>query len=97
MNKAEFIEKLAKKIDFTKSDTETVIDAAFELITKSVSKGEDIKFVGFGTFDRSERKARNGRNPKTGDKILIPKARVPRFRPGKDFKDKVNPARRQKK
>ena len=90
MNKAEFINKLSQKIDFTKTDTETVIDAALELISQSVAKGEDIKFVGFGTFDRSTRQERNGRNPKTGKTLVIPKAKVPRFRPGKYFKSRVN-------
>ena len=61
-----------------------------ELIQKSVSRGEEVKFVGFGTFDRSERKSRNGRNPKTGTQIRIPASKVPRFRPGKDFKSLVN-------
>lgn len=90
MNKAQFVEKIAKSTNLTKTRTELVLDAAFDLIQKSVSKGEEVKIVGFGTFDRSERKSRNGRNPKTGSQITIPAAKVPRFRPGKDFKSLVN-------
>ena len=62
----------------------------FSLIEKSVSRGEEIKFVGFGTFDRLTRKARVGRNPQTGKSLTIPQTKVPRFRPGKDFKALVN-------
>ena len=89
LNKAQFVEKLAKRADFTKADTETLLDAAFDIIQNSVAKGEEIKIVGFGTFDRSTRKSRKGRNPKTGKTLMIPETRVPRFRPGKDFREQV--------
>lgn len=90
MNKAEFIKKLSKRADFTVADTECLLDAALELIEKSVSKGEEIKFVGFGTFDRITKKSRTGWNPKKGTTLVIPETKAPRFRPGKDFKDLVN-------
>ncbi|MCB9026812.1 MAG: HU family DNA-binding protein [Bdellovibrionaceae bacterium] len=96
MNKAQFVEKIAKSTNLTKTQTELVLDSAIDLIQKSVSKGEEVKIVGFGTFDRSERKSRNGRNPKTGSQILIPASKVPRFRPGKDFKSLVNKLRSPK-
>ena len=89
MNKAQFINKLSEKTDFTKTDIECLLDATLALIEKSVAKGEEIKFVGFGTFDRLTRKSRAGRNPKTGTSLIIPETRVPRFRPGKDFKGLV--------
>jgi len=91
LNKAELIEKVAKKTKLTKTQTETVLDAAIEVIQKAVSSGEEVKIVGFGTFDRASRKQRNGRNPKTGTTIVIPASRVPRFRPGKEFKTLVEP------
>ena len=91
MNKAQFVEKIAKKTKTTKTQTEAILDAALDLIQKSVSKGEEVKIVGFGTFDRGIRQQRKGRNPKTGAELIIPKSKVPRFRPGKDFKTKVNP------
>lgn len=87
MNKAELIEKVAKKTMLTKVQSEEVIDAALEVIAKAVSKGDEVKLVGFGTFSRSTRKARAGRNPKTGTKLVIPAARVPKFKAGKDFRD----------
>ena len=91
MNKAELIERVSKKTKMTKTQTEITLDAAIEVIQKAVSSGEEVKIVGFGTFDRASRKQRNGRNPKTGSTIVIPASRVPRFRPGKEFKALVEP------
>jgi DNA-binding protein HU-beta len=87
LNKAELVEKIAKRTSLTKQQSEDVIDAALEVITKSVAKGDEVKLVGFGTFSRAVRKARTGRNPKTGTKVEIPAAKVPKFKPGKDFRD----------
>lgn len=91
MNKAELVEKVSKKSKMTKAQTELILDAAIDVIQRAVSAGEEVKIVGFGTFDRASRKERNGRNPKTGTTILIPASRVPRFRPGKEFKTLVEP------
>ncbi len=93
MNKAELVEKVAKKTKLTKTQVETILDAAVETIQKHVSSGGEVKIVGFGTFDRAARKQRNGRNPKTGSTIVIPATKVPRFRPGKEFKALVEPNR----
>ena len=90
MNKSQFVEKLAKKVRLPKSQTELVLDAAIKLIQHSVSKGDEVKLVGFGTFDQLVRKKRKGRNPKTGTAIEIPQTRVPRFRPGKEFKTSLD-------
>lgn len=90
MNKAELIERVAKKTALTKVQSEQVIDAALEVIVKSVAKGEEVKLVGFGTFSRSVRKSRAGRNPKTGTKLVIPAAKVPKFKAGKDFRELCN-------
>ena len=89
MNKAQFIEKLAEDTGLSRTQAEKVIDSAFEIIQNSVSNEEEVKFVGFGTFDHVRRKARNGRNPMTGESIQIPSSVVPRFRPGKEFKDRL--------
>ena len=89
MNKAELVEQLAKKTKLPKTQSETVLNAALDIIQNAVSKGEDVKLVGFGTFDQTIRKSRNGRNPKTGTTLVIPESRVPRFRPGKEFKSLV--------
>ena len=89
MNKAELIDKVARKTLLTKQQSEQVLDAALEVITKAVSRGDDVKLVGFGTFCRTVRKARPGRNPKTGTTLTIPSQKVPKFKPGKDFKELV--------
>lgn len=87
MNKADLIEKVASKTKLTKVQSEDVIDAALEIISKTVAKGDEVKLVGFGTFSMTSRRSRTGRNPKTGTKLVIPAAKVPKFKPGKDFKD----------
>ena len=90
MNKAQLIEKLAEKTRITKTQSEQFLDATLEIIQKSVAKGDEVKLVGFGTFSKLSRRARTGRNPKTGAPVTIPGAKVPRFKPGKDFKDSLN-------
>jgi len=87
MNKAQLVEQISKSTTKTKADVEDVINSAIELIRKSVKKGEDVTLVGFGTFTRSKRKARAGRNPQNGAEIKIPAMVVPKFRPGKEFKE----------
>jgi DNA-binding protein HU-beta len=89
VNKAELIDRVARKTLLTKHQSEQVLDAALDVITKAVSRGDDVKIVGFGTFCRTLRKARPGRNPKTGMTLTIPSQKVPKFKPGKDFRDSV--------
>lgn len=89
MNKAQLVNRVAEKTRMTKAQSEHLLDAALEVIQKAVSKGEDVKIVGFGTFSRSVRKARAARNPKTGEPVNIPVSRVPRFKPGKEFREQV--------
>ena len=89
MNKAELVEAIAKVTRQTKAETERTLDAFIDVVTKNVQKKEGVKLVGFGTFGVSERKARVGRNPQTGEEIQIPARTVPVFRPGKDLKESV--------
>ena len=89
MNKAELIQRLAEKARITKTQSEDFLDATLTIIQSAVSKGDEVKLVGFGTFSRLARKPRTGRNPKTGESVKIPGAKVPRFKPGKDFKELV--------
>lgn len=86
MNKAQLIEKIAKSTDMTKAQTERMLDCTIDTIRKSVKKGDEVKLVGFGTFTKSKRKARTGRNPQTGKAIKIPAAWYPKFRAGSEFK-----------
>ena len=90
MNKAELIEQLASKTKTTKQNSETMLDAALHIIQLTVAKGEDVKLVGFGTFSQTKRKTRKGRNPKTGETVIIPSSKVPRFKAGKEFKESLN-------
>ncbi len=90
MNKAQLVEQLSSESELTKADCERLIDSTIEIVRKTVKKGEDVTLVGFGTFTRSKRKARTGRNPQTGASIKIPACTVPKFRPGKAFKDFLN-------
>jgi len=87
VNKADLVEKVAKQTELTKVQSEQVIDAALEVIARAVAKGDEVKLVGFGTFSRTVRKSRTGRNPKTGTKLVIPATKVPKFKAGKDFRD----------
>jgi DNA-binding protein HU-beta len=89
MNKTQLVDGLAQQTQLTKTTVEEVINAALDLIKKSVQSGEDVTLVGFGTFTKAKRKARSGRNPQTGKEIKIPAMTVPRFRPGKEFKEAV--------
>ncbi|MDJ0562376.1 MAG: HU family DNA-binding protein, partial [Microcystis sp. M49629_WE12] len=70
---------------------DAVLTAAIETIIEAVSEGDKVTLVGFGSFEARERQAREGRNPKTGDKMEIPATRVPAFSAGKLFKDRVAP------
>ncbi len=91
MNKGELVDKVAEKANVTKKQADTVLTATLEAIVEAVSEGEKVTLVGFGSFERRDRAAREGRNPKTGDKMVIKATRVPAFSAGKLFKDKVAP------
>jgi DNA-binding protein HU-beta len=89
MNKQELINKIAKDHGLTKSNAAAALETFLGEIARSLKKGEPITFVGFGTFKTAQRKARIGKNPRTGEAIKIPKRRVVRFTPGKALKQAV--------
>lgn len=89
MNKQQLIEKIAADTNLSKAQTENILNCAFDHIKKTVKKGDDVKLVGFGTFTKSKRKARTGRNPQTGKPIKIPASWAPKFRAGAEFKEMV--------
>ena len=89
MNKAELVTAIASKTKVSRTQVEDYLDVTLAIIQKTVSNGEEVKLVGFGSFSKSVRKAKTGRNPKTGQTIKVPVTNVPRFKPGKDFKDSV--------
>ena len=90
MNKGDLVNEVAKVVS-TKKEAKAAVDCIFDTITKSLKKkkSEPVTLVGFGTFKVSKRKARKGRNPRTGEEIKIKAKRVPRFVPGKGLKDAV--------
>jgi len=90
MNKAELIERVSKETNLTKTQVESTLNCITDSIKKAIKKDEEVKLVGFGTFTKSKRKARIGRNPQTGAEIKIPATSVPKFKPGKEFKDLIN-------
>ena len=90
MNRAEMVEHLAKATKLTKAASSKALDAMLEGITRTLKKGQTVGFVGFGSFVVRSRKARTGRNPRTGAAIKIKAAKTVGFRVGKSLKETVN-------
>jgi DNA-binding protein HU-beta len=89
MTKAELIERIASGAGLTKADASRALDSALDSIKAALKKGQKVTLVGFGTFGTSKRKARKGRNPRTGQVINIPAAKTPKFTAGKALKDAI--------
>lgn len=89
MNKGELIDAIAEKADVSKKEADAVLTAIVDSIVEVISAGDKVTLVGFGSFEPRDRQAREGRNPKTGDKMTIAATRVPASSAGKQFKDKV--------
>lgn len=87
--KADLINKVAQKTNFTKKDSQKFLDAFLEAIQEHLQNGGSIQITGFGSFKVQQRKQREGRNPQTGEKITIPATRVVKFSPGKNLREKV--------
>lgn len=90
MNRQELIAAVADKTGVTKVDADKVLKAVIEVVTETVAKGDKVQLVGFGTFERTERAAREGRNPRTGEVVKIAACKAPKFTAGAAFKDAVN-------
>ncbi len=89
MTKAELIDKIAANAGLTKTDAGKALDSTIDSVKAALKKGQKVTLVGFGTFSVSKRKARKGRNPRTGAEIKIPATKVPKFTAGKTLKDAV--------
>ena len=87
MNKSELINAVAEKAALSKKDSEAAVTAALDAISAALADGEEVRLVGFGTFEVKRREARMGRNPKTKEPIPIAASKVPVFKPGKALKD----------
>lgn len=90
MNKADLVRAIAEEADVKKSDAEAMLKAFTDVVMKAVAKGDKVSLVGFGSFHSITRQARPGRNPASGEKITIPSKSVPKFTPGKEFRDLLN-------
>ena len=90
MNKTDLVAAMAEQAGVSKKDAEKVLKAFTDVVTDELKKGEKVQLVGFGTFEVSERAAREGRNPVNGKPIKIPASKAPKFKPGKAFKDALN-------
>ncbi|RVT60844.1 HU family DNA-binding protein (plasmid) [Niallia taxi] len=89
MNKTELINAVAESSELSKKDSTRVVDSVMETITKALKNGGKVEILGFGAFSVSERAARKGRNPQTGEEIEIAASRAPSFKAGKKLKDAV--------
>lgn len=90
MNKAELVEKIANATGLSKKESEGAINALVDTVQAALKKDDKVAIAGFGTFAVSNRKARTGRNPHTGEEIKIAASKSPKFKPAKSFKDMMN-------
>ena len=90
MNKTELIAAVAEKAEISKKDAEKAVKAFTDAVAEELAKGGKVQLVGFGNFEVSERPAREGRNPRTGETMTIAASRTPKFKAGKALKDQVN-------
>ncbi len=96
MTKAELIEEIAKKTELPRRDVSDVVDHVLETVKSALTHGEKVQLIPFGSFEVRKRKAREGRNPKTGEKLMIAARSVPAFHPGKDLREAVNKGGKKK-
>ncbi len=90
MNKNDLVAAVSGSAGLSKADAAKAVESVFDSITASLRGGNEVRLVGFGTFSVANRKASEGRNPRTGERIHIPASRQPKFKAGKAFKDAVN-------
>ena len=92
MTKAELVDEVARVVQLTKKQAETIVNIVFDSIVDSLRSGQKIELRGFGSFRLRSRKSRTGRNPKTGEKVEVPSKKIPYFKPGKELKELINKA-----
>jgi integration host factor subunit beta len=90
MTKADLVEEVANAVDVPKKNAEVIVKTVFKCVTQALHRGENIELRGFGSFRLRDRKARIGRNPKTGETVNVPAKKVPYFKAGKELKDLIN-------
>ncbi len=90
MNKTELVAAIAEKTELSKADTTVTVDALFATVQAELADGGDVRIIGFGSFQVSDRKASTRRNPATGKTMEVPACKVPKFKAGKSLKEAVN-------
>jgi integration host factor subunit beta len=90
MTRAELVEDVARQSQLTRRQSEVIVDAVFSSILDSLRRGDKIELRGFGSFRIRQRASRSGRNPKTGEGVVVPPRKVPTFKPGKDLRELIN-------
>ena len=90
MTKADLVDEVARNSVLSKKDAEVIVQAVLDSIVESLKNGGKVELRGFGSFRLRERASRQGRNPKTGEKVFVPAKKVPYFKPGKDLKELIN-------
>ena len=90
MNKTELVAAVAEKAEISKKDSEKALKAFVDVVTEQLKAGDKVQLVGFGTFEVSDRAAREGRNPQTGKTMKIAACKAPKFKAGKALKDAIN-------
>jgi len=90
MTKAELVEEVARVSELTKKHSEVIVNTVFQSIIEALHEDDKIELRGFGSFRIRRRRSRQGRNPKTGDKVSVPAKKIPYFKPGKELKELIN-------
>ncbi len=90
MTKADLVDEVIRVADVSKKDAETIVNTVFVQIGEALRQNDKIELRGFGSFRIRRRRSRQGRNPKTGDRVDVPSKRIPYFKPGKELKDLIN-------
>jgi integration host factor subunit beta len=90
MTKADLVDEVSKVTELSRKDSEVIVETLFDSIIRALKVGDKLEVRGFGSFRIRERKARQGRNPKTGEKVSVPEKKVPYFKPSKELKDLIN-------
>lgn len=90
MTKAELVEEVIRVAELSKKDAELVVNTVLDQIVEALQRDDKIELRGFGSFRVRRRRSRQGRNPKTGDRVDVPPKRIPYFKPGKELRDLIN-------
>ena len=90
MTKADLVDEVSAATELSRKDSEVIVEALFDSVVKALKNSDKLEVRGFGSFRIRKRKARQGRNPKTGEKVDVPEKKVPYFKPSKELKDLIN-------